>query len=115
MPEMLTNAHGLVANLAQKIEYAETGVLSKVLLKLPYCQYTLFCLATGTDISEHTSTRNAVVQVLEGNGTLTLNGEEIDLMPGVFVFMPANAPHALKAPENLAFLLTLSDPVPSED
>jgi nitric oxide dioxygenase len=99
----------LTMQLHDKIEYAETGVLSKVLLKLPYCHYTLFCLAAGTDISEHTSTRNAVVQVLEGQGILTLNGEEIDLTPGVFVFMPANAPHALKAAENLAFLLTLSD------
>lgn len=98
-----------VAQLHEKIEYAETGVLSKVLLKTPNCQYTLFCLAAGTDISEHTSTRNAVVQVLEGKGTLTLAGEEIELTPGVFIFMPAHAPHALQAPENLAFLLTLSD------
>ncbi|MBE9109234.1 cupin domain-containing protein [Nodosilinea sp. LEGE 07298] len=75
----------------------------------------IFCLARGTDIAEHTSTRNAVVQVLEGQGTLTLNGEDVELVPGRFVFMPANAPHALKATENLAFLLTLSDPVPSEN
>jgi quercetin dioxygenase-like cupin family protein len=99
----------LVTQLHEKIEYAETGVLSKVLLKTPHCHYTLFCLAAGTDISEHTSTRNAVVHVLEGQGILTLEGEDIELTPGVFVFMPANAPHALQAPENLAFLLTLSD------
>ncbi|NJO79619.1 MAG: cupin domain-containing protein [Cyanobacteria bacterium RM1_2_2] len=98
-----------VTQLKDKIEYAETGVLSKVLLKAPYCQYTLFCLAAGTDIAEHTSTRNAVVQVIEGRGTLTLEGKEINLESGVFVFMPANAPHALKADTNLAFLLTLSD------
>ncbi len=79
------------------------------MLKVSYCQYTLFCLAAGTDIAEHTSTRNAVVQVIEGQGTLTLEGQEINLEPGVFVFMPANAPHALKAEANLAFLLALSD------
>ncbi len=98
-----------MTQLKDKIEYGETGVLSKVLLKAPYCQYTLFCLAAGTDIAEHTSTRNAVVQVIEGRGTLTLEGKEINLESGVFVFMPANAPHALKADTNLAFLLTLSD------
>ncbi len=104
------NSHlSLVTQLKDKIEYAETGVLSKVLVKLPYCQYTLFCLAAGTDISEHTSTRNAVVQVIEGRGILTLEGQDILLESGVFVFMPANAPHALQAQENLAFLLTLSD------
>ncbi|HAG79767.1 MAG TPA: cupin domain-containing protein [Cyanobacteria bacterium UBA12227] len=109
MTTSLNTPQSLVTQLKDKIEYAETGVLSKVLLKLSYCQYTLFCLASGTDISEHTSTRNAVVQVIEGRGILTLEGQDILLEPGVFVCMPANAPHALKADENLAFLLTLSD------
>lgn len=104
-----TASESLITQLKDKIEYAETGVLSKVLLKVPYCQYTLFCLAAQTDIAEHTSTRNAVVSVIEGQGTLTLEGQDIPLKSGVFVLMPANAPHALKAETNLAFLLTLSD------
>ncbi|GAB4384421.1 MAG: cupin domain-containing protein [Elainellaceae cyanobacterium] len=95
-------------NLREQIEYPEAGVLSKVLLKTPTCQYSLFCLAAGTEISEHTSTRDATVQVLAGKGTLVLEGKAIVLEPSVFVFMPANAPHALQTEENLAFLLTLS-------
>lgn len=109
MKTQLNAPQSLVTQLKDKIEYAETGVLSKLLVKLPYCQLTLFCLAAGTDISEHTSTRNAVVQVIEGRGILTLEGKDILLEPDVFIFMPANAPHALQAQENLAFLLTLSD------
>lgn len=109
MTTTVTTAQSLVTHLRDKIEYAETGVVSKVLLKVPHCQYTLFCLAAATDIAEHTSTRNAVVHVIEGQGALTLEGQDITLEPGVFVYMPANAPHALKADTNLAFLLTLSD------
>lgn len=108
---MTTATQTLQTQLKDKIEYAETGVLSKVLLKVPYCQYTLFCLASGTDIAEHTSTRNATLLVIEGQGTLTLEGQDIALEAGVLVFMPANAPHALKAAANLAFLLTLSDAI----
>lgn len=93
--------------LQERIEYAADGVLSKVILKDNICQHTLFCLAAGTTISEHTATRNAVIHVLEGRGILTLEGEEIQLETGVFVFMRANAPHALQAEENLSFLLTL--------
>lgn len=93
--------------LQERIEYSAGGVLSKVLLKDNTCQYTLFCLAAGTTISEHTSTHNAVIHVIEGRGILTLDGEEIQLEPGIFVFMRANAPHALQAEENLSFLLTL--------
>lgn len=94
------------------LEYPQSGILSKVVLHDQYCQYTLFCLAAGTEISEHTASRNATVHVLDGRGTLTLNGREIALEPGQFVVMPAHAPHALSAAENLAFLLTLSESVP---
>jgi quercetin dioxygenase-like cupin family protein len=95
-------------NFDQHIEYPSEGILSKVLLKDKNCQYTLFCLAKGTEISEHTSSRNATVTVIEGEGILTLEGEDIKLEKGVFVVMPSNAPHALKATNNLCFLLTLS-------
>ena len=96
--------------LQEHIEYPKAGVLSKALLQDKTCQYTLFCLAADTEISEHTSTRNAVVQGIEGTGILTLEGKDISLEPGVFIIMPAHAPHALKAISNLSFLLTLSQP-----
>ena len=91
------------------IEYPEKGVLSKALLQDSCCKYTLFCLAAGTEISEHTATRNATVNVLAGEGTFILEGQEISLETGVFIVMPANAPHSLSAKTNLAFLLTLSE------
>ena len=98
-----------IIQLQEQIEYPHAGVLSKVLVKDKNCQYTLFCLAAGTDISEHSSARNATVNVIEGRGILNLEGKDINLEPGVFIFMPAHALHALKAEENLAFLLTLSE------
>jgi quercetin dioxygenase-like cupin family protein len=103
-----TTPQFISVQLRDLIEYAPAGVLSKVILKYHACQQTLLCLAAGTDISEHTSTQNAVVHVLEGRGILTLNGQDIKLEPDVLIFMSANTPHAVKADENLAFLLTLS-------
>lgn len=98
-----------ITQLFEEISYAEHGLLKKVLWQDNVCQYNLVSLTSGTTIAEHTSPRNAVVQVLMGSGILTLNGIEIALKPGVFVVMPAHAPHALKAEENSAFLLTFSD------
>ena len=103
--------NSFTVNLQDLIEYPTSGILSKVLLKDNNSQYSLFCLAAGTEIDEHTSTRNAVITVLEGTGNLNLEGKDIALAPGVFVFMSANAPHAVQAYENLAFLLTLSEQV----
>ena len=108
MTTSLLSPEATFTQLQDHIEYPQSGVLSKVILKDDACQYSLFCLAADTEISEHTSTRNATIHLVEGTGTLTLNGETIQLEPGVFVFMPANAPHALEATSNLAFILTLS-------
>lgn len=78
-------------------------------------QYSLFCLAAGTKIEEHTSTRNTFITVVEGTGNLNLEGKDIALAPGVFVFMAANALHAVQAEENLAFVLALSEQVPKKE
>ncbi|BAQ60751.1 hypothetical protein GM3708_1157 [Geminocystis sp. NIES-3708] len=90
------------------IEYPSLGILSKVLLKDCNCQYTLFCLAEGTKISEHTANRNAIINVLEGEGLLILEEKKITLIQGIFAVIPSNAPHSLHAHTNLSFLLTLS-------
>ncbi|BAY71595.1 cupin domain-containing protein [Anabaena sp. FACHB-709] len=99
----------LVIQLQEQVEYPRSGIKSQVIFQDTACQYTLFCLAATTEISEHTSTRNAAIHVLEGKGLLNLSGQDITLIPGVFILIPANAPHALKSEENLAFLLTLSE------
>lgn len=106
---LATPDQSFTAPLQELIEYSDTGILSKVIVKDNNCQHTLFCLAQGTELEEHTSSRNAAINVIEGKGTLRLEGREIDLKPGVFVYMRANAPHALQALENLAFVLTLSE------
>lgn len=94
-------------NYKELIEYPRSGVLSKVLLKNDKTNITLFCMAQGTDIGEHTSTRPGLVLVVEGEGTFILGQESIRMVPGVMISMPANAVHALTAPANTSFLLFL--------
>lgn len=90
------------------MEFPKQGIFSRVLVKTDISNHTLMCLAKGSDISEHTSTREAAVTVLKGKGIFTLSGKKIKMKPGVFIFMPKNAPHSLRASENLAILLSLS-------
>ena len=97
------------ASLQDLIEYPTSGILSKMLLKDNNSQYNLFCLVAGAEIDQHTSTRNAVITVVQGRGNINLEGKDIALAPGVFVFMPANAPHAVQAQENLAFVLAMHE------
>lgn len=97
-----------IKNLFEMMEFPREGVFSKVLVKTGVSNHTLMCLAKGSDISEHTSTREASVTVLKGKGVFVLEGKEIRMEPGVFIFMPKNAPHSLSADEDLAILLSLA-------
>lgn len=98
----------LIENLEQMMEFPKQGIFSKVLVKTDISNHTLMCLAKGSDLSEHTSTREAAVTILKGKGTFVLSGKKIKMKPGVFIFMPKNAPHSLSASEDLAILLSLS-------
>ena len=95
-------------NILEMIEYPEQGVLSKEIFKNGKMNCTLFCMASGTEISEHTSTKQGFVYVIEGNGIFNLQGKNIILREGVFIHMGENAIHSLKAKENTSFLLILT-------
>ena len=94
-------------NLYKEIEYPKNGVLSKIIIKSDNIDSTLFCLASKTEISEHTSTKNGLVLVLEGEGLFNLKGKDITMKPGVLIYMKKNAEHSLKAIKNTSFLLVL--------
>ncbi|MDD5166062.1 MAG: cupin domain-containing protein [Candidatus Omnitrophica bacterium] len=98
----------IIKDLEKMMEFPKEGIFSKVLIRTGISNHTLMCLAKGSDISKHTSTREAAVTVLKGKGTFVLNGKKIKMEPGVFIFMPKNAPHSLSAKEDLAILLSLS-------
>ncbi len=100
---------GFWKDLHKLMQFPEEGIFSTVLAVSKTYNYTLMCLSSGTSIDTHTSTKAGVVQVLSGSGSFTLLDEEIELKPGLFIFMPKNAPHSLKSKENLAILLGLTD------
>jgi quercetin dioxygenase-like cupin family protein len=95
-------------NIYDLISYAPGGVTSKVIVKTEGLNVTLFCMAASTDISEHTSTREGTVHVLEGEGTFTLEGEAIPMKPGVLIHMRRGQPHSIAAKKETSFLLTLA-------
>ena len=90
------------------IEKEREGIISKEIIKTDKANVSLFCMAKGTDMSEHTSTKQGFVHVLEGNGIFNLEGTDIEMKEGVFIFMKENAIHSLKAKENTAFMLILN-------
>ena len=94
-------------NIEELIEYPKEGILSKKIINNEKADTTLFCMARGTEISEHTSTKPAVVYIIEGKGVFNLVGKDIKMQKNTFIFMKENSVHSLKAEENTAFLLML--------
>ncbi len=94
-------------NIFEMIEYPKEGIISKVIMKNNKIDIGLYCMVTGTEMSEHTSTKSGFVYVVEGKGIFNLEGKNIEMLPGVFFFMRKNAIHSLKAKENTTFVLGL--------
>ena len=94
-------------DILEMIEYPKEGILSKDIIKNPNLNITLFCMAKNSELLKHTSALEGAIYVIEGGGIFNLEGKDIEMKPGVFIHMNANAVHSLKAEENTSFLLTL--------
>jgi quercetin dioxygenase-like cupin family protein len=102
----MTTPQSFTTQLQEQADYSKPGTTRKPLVKDEQVQFSLICLTVGTQLPEHFASRNISITVIEGRGILTLEGREITLQPGVFVYIPARITHALHALENLAFLHT---------
>lgn len=94
-------------NVMDMISYPDGGITSKVVYSTNESNVTLFCMGKGTETTEHTSTKDGVILVLDGYGTFNLAGQEIKMVPGIVIFMDKNTVHSLKAIKNTSFILSL--------
>jgi quercetin dioxygenase-like cupin family protein len=94
-------------NLKDLIQYPEGGIISKKVFDREGMDVTLFSMSAGTDISDHTSTKEGIVYVIDGRGTFVLEGKSIDMSPGVIIYLDKDAVHSLKADDDFSFILAL--------
>ena len=97
-------------SLAAETQFAPNGIVSRTLLRTATTRVVLFGFSEGQELTEHTSTQEALVQILSGECEFTLDGELNHLKPGDLLFMPPGLPHAVKAVTEFSMLLTLSRP-----
>ena len=94
-------------DLQSLISPTEQGIASRILSKTSGGNLTLFAFDAGQGLTEHTSPFDALVIVLEGALTLTIDSEPLQATPGTIVRMPADVPHAVDAPEAARMLLIM--------
>lgn len=96
-----------ILSLAQETQFAPNGIVSRVLLSSPNTRVVLFGFSEGQELSEHTSTSQALIQVLSGQCEFSLAGVPRTLKAGDLLYMPPNLRHAVKATAQFSMLLTL--------
>ena len=83
------------------------GILSRTIYNDDTVKVVLFGFGTGQELSEHTASMPAVIQIVKGNAHLTLGGDSIDAGPGTWVHMPPQLSHSVQARTPLVMLLLL--------
>ncbi len=94
-------------NLNEWIGDARGGILSKKVLAKKSGNITMFALAAGEVISEHSAPFDALVVIHDGKARVTIGGQEHTLSAGEAIILPANIPHGLKALEAFKMLLVM--------
>ncbi|HMM10662.1 MAG TPA: cupin domain-containing protein [Bacteroidales bacterium] len=96
-----------VFNFAEAIEYQSDAVVSRQVMKNEKGNVSLFAFDAGQGLSEHTAPFDALVQVIEGQAIITIDGRPHELSSGHSIIMPAHMPHALYAAQAFKMILTM--------
>jgi quercetin dioxygenase-like cupin family protein len=96
-----------VFSFASAVEYADGAIVSKTVLKKQSGNISLFAFDKGEALSEHTTPFDAVIQVVDGKGEITIGGQPYSLATGETIIMPGGIPHSVKAVEKFKMVLTM--------
>ena len=97
----------IAMDLVNLLDYQKDAVVSKTIIDKKTGTVTLFAFDQGQGLSEHTAPFDAMVQVLDGQVEIRIDGSPHRLGTGQVIIMPANQPHALKAVMPFKMLLTM--------
>jgi quercetin dioxygenase-like cupin family protein len=102
-----------ILSLGAETQFAPNGIVSRTLLRTESSRTVLFGFAEGQELTEHTSTQHALIQILSGECEFSLAGTPHQLKTGDVLYMPPNLAHAVRATRQFSMLLTLSRPTGS--
>lgn len=90
------------------VEVSEASIISRTVLQTPDLRLVVFAFAAGQELSTHSSSRRALVQILSGECDFLFDGTWQRLTTGSLLHLPPGHPHALKAANGpFKMLLTL--------
>ena len=82
-----------VVSLPAETQFAPNGIVSRTLLRTANSRTVLFGFTEGQELTEHTSTQHALIQILSGECEFSLAGQPRQLKTGDLLYMPPNLAH----------------------
>lgn len=104
---MTTDVLTYFDHLDQTQSIPQDSILSQTILDTPSLRWVLFHFASGQELSEHTASFPAVIQIIRGEARLVLGNEVREAAAGATAYMPAFLKHAVYAKTPLVMLLQL--------
>ena len=99
--------YGLVRDLHAEVEVPKDGILSRTVHAGEGLTLTIFGFDTGQELTEHTSSRAAIIEILDGDAEVVLDGDTHRVATGAWIAMPPGMTHAIRAISPMRMALTL--------
>jgi quercetin dioxygenase-like cupin family protein len=93
--------------LEELVAYEDGRVVSRTFAQNSSVSITLFSFDKGEGVSSHTAPGDAMVQILDGEAVVNIDGKEMTVGQGQIVVMPADVPHSVTAVKRFKMLLTV--------
>jgi quercetin dioxygenase-like cupin family protein len=103
----MTEQHFQIRQLIDELTPPESGKQTVVILDDARTKVVLFLFAAGSGLTEHVAPLPAIIQILKGEATVTVENESVAGAPGTWIHMAARTPHSIKAESAVVMLLTL--------
>ena len=89
------------------IDYADGGIVSKEFEHSNAGSITLFAFDEGQRLSDHTAPFDAVIQIVDGEAEIMIEGELYHPKAGEMIIIPQGALHAVNSLQRFKMMLTM--------
>lgn len=108
MGQWIKNAEDAkVMDLKTLVSYEKGQIVSLTLTQQPGVGITLFAFDKEEGLGTHTAGGDALIQVLDGEAAITLDGKPYTVRAGESLIMPASTAHSVAAVTPMKMLLSV--------
>lgn len=108
MTDLKQEVYTIIPNLGDLVEDIQTdSITSRSFYKGNGMNAILFAFDAGQELSEHTSSKVAILQIIEGDATITFGEDIHKVSAGAWIQMPPHLKHSVYAETPLKMLLLM--------